>query len=89
MGIVGLARLRARTGRWPAFRVLVAWASIFVWYAAMARWGLKGLFLVQFAHALQYLEFPARMEINRAARRDAPGTPVPALWWEKRFWIRR
>lgn len=78
-GLIGLVRLRTRTGRWPGFRVVVAWASIFVWYAAVARWGLKGLFLVQFAHALQYLEFPARMEINRAARRDPAGTPKHML----------
>jgi hypothetical protein len=37
----------------------------------MARWGLAGLFLVQLAHAVQYLEFPARVELNRATRRSA------------------
>ncbi len=67
MGTAGLVRMRRRLGRGPAFRVIVAWASIFVWYGAIARWGLAGLFLVQFAHALQYLEFPTRVELNRAA----------------------
>ena len=42
--------------------------SISAWYAAMWRWGLPALFLVQLAHALQYLEFPARVELNRATR---------------------
>jgi hypothetical protein len=69
MGLAGLVRMRIRTGRGPAFLVIVAWVSIFVWYAAIAKWGLAGLFLVQFAHALQYLEFPARVELNRAARK--------------------
>lgn len=68
MGVIGLVRLRVRTGITPPFRTLVAWFSIFVWYAAIARWGITGLFLVQLAHALQYLEFPARVEFNRSAR---------------------
>jgi len=68
MGIAGFIHLRLRTGKLPPFRGLVAWAAIFVWYAVIAKFGLLGLFLVQFAHALQYLEFPVRLEINRATR---------------------
>src|SRR5512139_2201503 len=33
MGVVGLTRIRRRTGRLPPARALVAWAAIFVWYA--------------------------------------------------------
>jgi hypothetical protein len=71
LGAAGFLKIRARTGHWPPARALVAWLAIFVWYAAMARWGLAGLFLVQLAHALQYLAFPARVELNRAAHRPA------------------
>jgi len=67
LGAVGIQRLRRRTGRWPPVRALVAWAAIFVWYAAMAR-DPKAIFWVQIAHALQYLEFPVRVEISRTAR---------------------
>jgi hypothetical protein len=73
-GIAGIARFRRRTGRLPPGRALVAWGAIFVWYAALYRWGLAGLFLVQLAHALQYLEFPARVELNRAVRTHAGRT---------------
>jgi hypothetical protein len=76
LGGAGLLRLWRRIGRVPPDRVLVAWIAIFFWYAALARWGLAGLFLVQLFHALQYLEFPARVELNGVARR---GT-APALW---------
>jgi hypothetical protein len=69
LGAIGMGKLRRRTGRLPPSRAVVAWAAIFVWYAALFRWGLAGLFLVQLAHALQYLEFPARVELNRATRR--------------------
>jgi hypothetical protein len=70
LGAVGLFRMRRRTGRFPPLRALVAWGAIFVWYAALAR-DPKALFWVQIAHALQYLEFPVRVEINRSVRAAA------------------
>jgi hypothetical protein len=71
LGAAGLGLLRQRTGRMPPARVLVPWLAIFAWYAAMGRWGIPALFLVQAFHALQYLEFPIRVELNRAAARSA------------------
>jgi hypothetical protein len=71
LGAVGLLKLWRRTGRAPPLRAIVAWLAIFLWYAAVLRWGLKGLFLVQLFHAIQYLEFPARVELNRATRAQA------------------
>ena len=72
LGAGGLGKVWLRTGRLPPARALVAWFAIFVWYAAVARWGLPALLLlVQPAHALQYIEFPVRVEMNRAARQGA------------------
>lgn len=68
LGAAGLLLLRRRLGRFPPLRAVVPWLAIFVWYAAILRWGLTGLFLVQLAHAIQYLGFPARVELNRTAR---------------------
>ena len=68
LGIAGFALHKARTGRFPSARALIPWLAIFVWYAAMARWGLPALFVVQIAHALQYLIFPMRVEMNRTRR---------------------
>jgi hypothetical protein len=66
LGAMGIARMRRRMGRLPPARALVAWLAIFVWYAVMAR-DPKAIFWIQIAHALQYLAFPIRVEINRAA----------------------
>jgi len=71
LGLIGLVKAWRRTGKAPPVRALVPWFSIFVWYAAVARWGIAGLFLVQLAHAIQYLEFPARVELNRASANKA------------------
>jgi hypothetical protein len=63
LGVVGMNRFRGRTGKVPPLRAIVAWTALFVWYAVMAR-DPKAIFWIQVAHALQYLAFPIRVEIN-------------------------
>ena len=65
LGAVGLFKLWRRTGKTPPLRAIVAWLAIFAWYAMMAR-DPKAIFWIQIAHALQYLAFPIRVEMNRA-----------------------
>lgn len=73
MGVIGFTLHRIRTGRIPGVRTFIPWLSIFVWYAAMWRWGLPALFVVQMAHAIQYLIFPIRVEANRTRRGEYGG----------------
>ena len=72
LGAIGLERMRRRTGRRPPARALVAWLALFAWYAVIAR-DPRALFWVQIAHALQYLAFPIRVEMNRARPKPAYG----------------
>jgi hypothetical protein len=67
LGAVGLLKMKRRTGVFPPARALVAWVAIFVWYAMMAR-DPKAIFWIQIFHALQYLAFPIRVEINRSSQ---------------------
>src|SRR3954468_8904808 len=67
LGAAGLYRLWRRTGKVPPLRAIVAWLAIFAWYAMMAR-DPKAIFWIQMAHALQYLAFPVRVEMNRAGK---------------------
>ncbi len=84
LGAYGLVRMWRRTGALPATNSLVAWLAIFAWYAVMGR-EPKALFWVQIAHAVQYLVFPVRVEINRtegelaAPKRREAETARP--WW--------
>ena len=71
LGFTGIVRMRRRTGMLPPARALVAWVAIFVWYAVMAR-DPRAIFWIQIAHALQYLAFPIRVEINRTAAEGIP-----------------
>lgn len=68
LGLAGFFLHRRRTGRFAPLRAWIPWIAIFVWYATMARLGLAALFIVQIAHALQYLIFPFRVEVNRTTR---------------------
>ena len=68
LGAVGIAMMRKRTGRMPPLRALVAWISLFVWYAVIAR-DPKAMFWIQIAHAIQYLAFPFRVEMNTTRNR--------------------
>jgi len=69
LGATGLVKMYRRTGVIPPARVLVPWLAIFAWYAVMAR-DPKAIFWIQIAHALQYLAFPIRVEINKTQRAD-------------------
>jgi hypothetical protein len=66
LGIIAFAKVKKRAGRLPPMKALVAWFAIFVWYAMMWR-DPKAIFWIQIAHALQYLAFPIRVELNTAA----------------------
>src|SRR5262249_6032999 len=66
LGAAGIGKMWKRTGKLPPARALAAWSAIFVWYAVMAR-DPKALFWIQIAHAIQYLAFPLRVEINRTS----------------------
>lgn len=70
-GVIGFALYRVRTGRLPPAPAAVAWAAVFVWYLLLGR-DINALFWVQNAHALQYLVFPLRVEINRTSRAAEP-----------------
>lgn len=64
LGLVAFHRLRARTGRPPSARMLVPWVAVHLWYVVLWRTP-TALVWVQAGHALQYLAFPARVELNR------------------------
>lgn len=66
LGLAGLVKFRRRTGLFPPVTALAAWLAIFAWYAMLAR-DPKAIFWIQIAHALQYLAFPIRVEMNRTA----------------------
>ncbi|MEO2016967.1 MAG: hypothetical protein ABGZ53_21640 [Fuerstiella sp.] len=74
LGIAGFVCIWRRTGMAPPVRSYRPWIAIFLWYALI---GVHpGLFdLLQIFHALQYLIFPLRVEVNQySTTRDVTET---------------
>jgi len=63
-GIIGFIRISKRTGLTPTPQMIAPWIAIHLWYLTLNFEPNMYLF-VQFSHALQYLIFPLRVELNR------------------------
>ncbi|MCP4907529.1 MAG: hypothetical protein GY910_21360 [bacterium] len=68
-----------RRGEQIPIQVILPWASLFLWYPF---WYFVpgGFFWLQLSHALQYLAFPLRVEVNRYSE-AAPRTPGQRNLW--------
>ena len=71
LGIAAFTLYFRRHRKAPPVRTLLAWIAIFLWYAAMAK-DPRAILWVQIAHALQYLLFPLRVNMNRYKRENHP-----------------
>ena len=65
LGVVGFWKLAKRTQRSIPIRVWTPWLATFSWYV-MVDVHPASIFLVQGFHALQYVMFPMRVEINQS-----------------------
>jgi hypothetical protein len=70
-GAFVFARVSWRHGRIPSLRVLLPFFLLHIWYAFLWMFP-QALFWVQISHALQYLSFPLRVEINQKAGAQTP-----------------
>jgi hypothetical protein len=74
LGLAGLWLRSRRLGKPPTWRVLLPWLAVHLWYVLLYR-DPAAIFLVQLAHAAQYLVFPMRVVANRRARLPRPTIP--------------
>ena len=63
LGLLGFRLLSKREGKHIPIRVWLPWIATFSWYV-MVDVHPAAFFLLQAFHALQYLSFPARVELN-------------------------
>lgn len=64
LGALGLALMGRRLGRVPPLRIVLPFVALYAWYALLAT-DVSAAFVVQAAHAIQYMSFPLRVEMNR------------------------
>ncbi|MGM0557704.1 MAG: hypothetical protein ACQEVA_15070 [Myxococcota bacterium] len=82
IGGYGMYKYINRIERMPPFRVVVPFVSIWTWYALLAVYPFA-IFWVQISHALQYLLFPARVQMNRQAQKREAGEPRKGVDFKK------
>ena len=67
LGISGFVLFWRRTGKLPTLRMLVPWISLHLGYVWLYIDPAAFFWVQNFMHALQYMMFPMRVEVNRAA----------------------
>lgn len=76
-----LIHIHKRTPQGLPLSVVLPFAALYVWYVFL--WiHPQSLFWVQLFHAIQYLSFPARIELNRATKTTGNNRSVD---WKKLF----
>ena len=71
LGLMGFRELSLRTGQRIPMRVWLPWLATFSWYVMVDVYPVS-FFLLQVFHALQYLSFPIRVELNRYSNSRHP-----------------
>lgn len=66
-GFLLFIKIAIRTGKLPTLRTVIPFFLLHVWYSFLWIYP-QALFWVQISHALQYLSFPLRVELNRSQR---------------------
>jgi hypothetical protein len=79
VGLYSFGLQYRRLHRLPPLRVLIPFCANFFWYALLYRYP-NTLFWVQLSHALQYLIFPMRVELNRHAQQPSWKPRNPFLY---------
>ncbi len=84
-GIVVWIRMRKRTGALVDARVFISWLAIYLWYLVL--YFMPSAYpVVQLSHALQYLAFPLRVELNATEPTGAaPALARPWHWGLKYY----
>ena len=85
IGALGFVLMSRRLGHLAPARLLLPWAAIFVWYALLAK-DPSALLVVQIAHALQYMIFPLRLQLNRS-RAAGAAKPWSTAAWAFGAWV--
>ena len=89
-----LLAIRNRTGTAVDRRIVASWLSIYLWYLVLF-FLPEAFMLVQASHALQYLAFPFRVELNRAegkgsakkGKKNKAIKTLPILTWGGRYYF--
>ena len=86
IGLIVWLRVFIRQGRKLDKRIFIVWLSIYLWYLTLF-YIPKAYPLVQLSHALQYLIFPFRVDINKKFRNPINVAPLKKIIWGIRYFL--
>lgn len=85
-GVAVWLTVYGRTGARPDARVLASWLAIYLWYLVLYLMP-QAYPVVQLSHALQYLAFPLRVELNRAMPAASTPAKIKSMIWSARYYV--
>lgn len=85
-GIAVWSGVMKRTGIVPDARILASWVAIYLWYLVLF-FMPEAYPVVQLSHALQYLAFPLRVELNRATPLASASGQFKSMLWSARYYF--
>ncbi len=79
-------KLKKRTGKSVTPQMITPWLSIYLWYLVL--YFEPGAYIfVQLSHALQYLIFPLRVELNRKGFKQLNRKTAAQMAWGARYYL--
>jgi len=81
VGIVIWLGVWKRIGKMPDRRILISWLAVYLWYLLLF-FMPAAFMIVQFSHALQYVIFPLRAELNSRSERG-----LNSILWGLRYYM--
>jgi hypothetical protein len=78
-------RIKRRTGMNPTPQMIAPWLAIYLWYLVL-NFEPDAYMLVQLSHALQYLIFPLRVELNRLPPGSDTTAALGKMLWAGRYY---
>lgn len=83
--VMTFVAIRRRTGLKPTPQMLAPWIAVYLWYVVLY-FEPQAFMFVQLSHALQYLIFPLRVEINRAKSLASNAPVIKQYLWSGRYY---
>jgi hypothetical protein len=78
--------IKQTTGKIPDKRIIASWLSIYMWYLVLY-FMPEAYLLVLASHALQYLPFPLRVEMNKTTPATNTTDKMTSILWGARYYV--
>ncbi|MFT4824238.1 MAG: hypothetical protein ACJASY_003821 [Halioglobus sp.] len=86
IGVMTFVGIKRRAGHSPTPQILASWLAVYLWYLVL-NFEPNAYLFVQLSHALQYLIFPLRIELNRSQPDVTKGAVIKQILRCSRYYM--